>query len=226
MRRARTIALTALAGSALAILLTGPALADASDSTQATVPDSADTRETPVPDRDRGPALDALVPEIAADPYHLDAGPRPFVHRLAVSPGYGFFGTERLFTLRAAFNPNEWLGYEATISHNPGHAVHALLHTLTAVVRHPLSGRFQPYVAGGYGMIVVFPGRALNAAAVTKNTLTVGGGLEFYIRSDLALRADLQNATVIGKQRGRDGIVAYQYTQGTVGLAFYRSIRP
>ncbi len=170
--------------------------------------------------------LEALVPELAADPYRLSPGPREYRHRLAVSPGYGTLGSERLFTLRLAYHPDEWLGYEAAIGHNPGHAVHAVLHTFSAIVRRPLPGRFQPYLAGGYGMVIVFPGRSLNAASVTKNSVTFGGGLEFFLRNDLALRADARRATVFGQQRDREGIVAYDYSQGTIGLAYYRPVRP
>jgi hypothetical protein len=172
------------------------------------------------------PALTPLVPGIAAHPYRLEPGLRPYRDRLCISPGYGYFGTERLYTLRAAYNPENWLGYEAAIGHNPGHAVHAVLHTLSVVLRRPLRGRLQPYATGGYGMVIVFPGQAVNAAPVTKNAVTVGGGLELYVRGDLALRADLRHATVFGEQRDRQGIVAYQYSQGTLGLSFYRSVQP
>ena len=170
--------------------------------------------------------LEALNPELASEPYRLAPGERPFQQRLAVSPGFGFLGSERLFTMRVAYNPSPWLGYEGSIAHNPGQSVHAVLHTVSAVVRRPLSGRFQPYLTGGYGMIMVFPGQSLNAAPVTKNTLSAGGGLEFYIRTDLALRAEVRNATVFGRQGNRDGVVAFNYLQETIGLSFYRSIRP
>ena len=167
--------------------------------------------------------LEALVPELAAHPYRLAPGVRPFLSRLSVSPAFGFFGTERLFALRVAYNPNSWLGYEAGIGHNPGHAVHAVLHTLSVLVRRPCR---QPYATGGYGMVIVYPGQSVNADPVTKNTLNIGGGLEFYLRSDLALRAEMRQAVVFGEQRDREGIVAYDYLQGTIGLAFYRSILP
>jgi hypothetical protein len=75
-------------------------------------------------------------------------------------------------------------------------------------------------------MMTVFPGQTVNAAPVTKNTLTIGGGVEFYIRNDLALRTDLRQATILGQQRDRAGIVAYEYAQGTIGLSFYRTVRP
>ena len=200
----------------------------------ANVPDSFEVLEPVAPaDSEVGsdPAakargLEALVPEIANQPYRLEPGERPFLHRLSFCPGYGSLGTQRLFTLRAAYNPNRWLGYEGAISHNPGQSVHALLHTLSAIVRHPLAGRYQPYLTAGYGMMIVFPGQSLNAASVTKNALTLGGGLEFYIRSDLAIRAEMAQATVLGKQRDRDGVVADNYLQQTIGLAFYRSIGP
>jgi opacity protein-like surface antigen len=171
-------------------------------------------------------ALEHLVPALANSPYKLESGTRPFLHRLAVTPGYGQLGAERLFALRIAYNPNDWLGYEATLAHNPGEAVHAVLHGLNAIARYPLPGRFQPYLTGGYGMITVHPGRSINADPVSKNLLTYGGGLEFYIRGDLAIRGDLQHAIVFGKERDRDGVVAYDYLQQTIGLSFYRSIGP
>ena len=170
--------------------------------------------------------LEALVPEVAHHPYRVEPGVRPFRHRLAFSPGYGTLGSKRLFVARVTYHPNAWLGYEWSIGHNPGQSVHAALHMLSAIVRRPLSGRLQPYASGGYGMMLVFPGQSLNAAPVTKNAFTIGGGLEFYIRGDLALRADVRRATVLGRERDRDGIVAYDYFQQTIGLAFYRSIRP
>jgi hypothetical protein len=170
--------------------------------------------------------LEALVPELAVHPYHLDPGPRQFQYRVAVSPGFGYLGSDRLFAFRVAYNPNDWLGYEASIGHNPSQSVHAVLHGVSAIVRRPLAGRFQPYLSGGYGMVLVFPGQSLNASPVTKNALAVGGGLEIYIRSDLAVRADARDVTVFGRQKNRDGIVAYNYFQPTIGLSFYRTVRP
>jgi hypothetical protein len=170
--------------------------------------------------------LEALVPEVAAHPYRLEPGVRPFRHRLAVSPAFGFMGAERLFLLRAAYGPNDWLAYEGALGHHPGRSVHAALHTLSAILRRPRGGRLQPYLTGGYGMILVFPGQSLNADPVTKNVLTAGGGLEFYVRSDLALRAEVKNATVFGRQGAGDGVVALNYLQQTIGLAFYRTIAP
>lgn len=172
------------------------------------------------------PGLTPLVPEVDAHPYRLEPGPRAYQHRLSVSPAWGSFGRDPLFALRVAYNPEPWLGWEASVAHNPGHAVHALMHSVSAIARHPLPGRVQPYLAGGYGMVIVYPGRAVNALPVTKNALAWGGGLELYVRSDLALRGDLRRATVFGGERDRAGIVAYPYTQATVGLAFYRTVRP
>ena len=224
MRRARGIVLAVLT------LLAAPgsrALGEpAAPDSAAVEPEEAGMwQEAPVGDL-RHHRLESLVPELADHPYRLEPGRRQFVNRFSISPGYGTLGSNRFFTLRAAYNPNQWLGYEAALGHNPAHAVHAVLHTLSAIVRRPSSGRMQPYLAGGYGMMIVFPGQATNAASVTKNALVMGGGLELYIRNDLALRADLRDATVFGQQRGREGVVAYDYLQGTIGLAFYRSIRP
>ncbi len=170
--------------------------------------------------------LEALVPEAAQAPFAIEPGVRPFANRLAVSPGYGALGRDRLFVLRAAYYPASWLGYEATLGHNPGQAVHALLNTFSVLLRRPFTGRFQPYAVAGYGMVMVQPGPSLNAKPVTKNALSGGAGLDVFIRDDLALRTEWRQAAVFGEQRGRDGIVVYDYTQATIGLAFYRSIRP
>jgi hypothetical protein len=170
--------------------------------------------------------LEALVPEAALAPFAIEPGVRPFRERLAVSPGYGIMGSERLFVLRAAYFPSSWFGYEATLGHNPGQSVHAILNTFSLLLRRPFPGRFQPYAVAGYGMVMVQPGPSLNAKPVTKNALSGGAGLELFIRDDLALRSEWRQAAVFGEQRGRDGVVVYEYTQATIGLAFYRSIRP
>jgi opacity protein-like surface antigen len=170
--------------------------------------------------------LEALVPSAASAPFGITPGVRSFAQRLAVSPGYGVMGTDKLFVLRAAYFPTSWLGYEATLGHNPGQAVHAILNTFSLLLRRPFAGRFQPYAVLGYGMVMVQPGPSLNAKPVTKNALSGGAGLELFIRDDLALRTEWRQAAVFGEQRGRDGVVVYDYTQATIGLAFYRSIRP
>lgn len=170
--------------------------------------------------------LIALVPSLARHPYQLEPGVRPFAHRLAVSPGYGFFGSEKLYTLRATYQPDAWLGYEASLGHNPGQSVHAVLHTFSVLVRRPMAGRIQPYLAAGYGMVLVFPGQSVNAKPVTKNALSAGGGLEWFLRDDLAIRGDLRHATVFGQQRDREGLVTFDYLQGTVGLSFHRTLQP
>ena len=170
--------------------------------------------------------LEHLVPELKENTYSMEPGPRQFRHRLSVSPAFGRLGAEPLFALRVAYNPNSWLGWEGSLGHNPGEAVHAVLHNISAVVRHPFPGRFQPYVKGGYGMIIVSPGPSLNAESVTKNALTIGGGLEFYIRNDVAIRAESQLATILGSERDQEGTVAYNYLMNTIGLAFYRTIGP
>jgi hypothetical protein len=169
---------------------------------------------------------EALVPELADHPYRIAPGTRPYRNRLAFSPGYGRLGSKPLFIARVTYHPSAWLGYEWSFGHNPGQSVHAALHQLSAIVRRPFAGRLQPYVSAGYGMMMVFPGQSINAAPVTKNALTYGGGLELHIRGDLAVRADVRHATVIGRERGQAGSVAYDYLQQTIGLAFFRSIRP
>lgn len=228
-RRRLTCALIA----ALALASVSAAHADPSlcmeDSTGETPEVTVD--DTVLPEYPDEPAigkdgLEALVPEVAHHPFRVPSGVRPFRNRLSFSPGYGTLGSKDLFVARVTYHPSAWLGYEWSIGHNPGQSTHAALHMLSLVVRRPMSGRFQPYLSGGYGMMLVFPGQSFNAAPVTKNALTIGGGLEIYIRGDLAVRADLRRATVLGRERDRDGIVAYDYYQQTIGLAFYRSIRP
>jgi hypothetical protein len=185
-------------------------------STDASVPDATVAAD----------GLEHLVPELAASPYALEPGVRPYLHRLAFSPAVGRLGSQELFVLRATYYPNAWLGYEGSVGHNPSHAVQAVLHRFSAIVRRPLPGRFQPYASAGYGMTIVLPGKSLNADAVTKNALTYGGGLELFIRSDLALRAEMLGMTVIGRQQFRTGVVAYEYREATIALAFYRTLRP
>ena len=197
-------------------------LALAGSPARAQVP-PADSAAAPVYRKD---GLEALVPELAVNAYSLASGPRPFLNRLAVTPTLGTLGTERLFMLRIAYNPNSWLGYEAELGHNPSQAVHAILNRLSLVVRRPVPGRLQPYVTAGYGMTVVLPGRSVNADAVTKNMLTMGGGLELYVRDDLALRGEMRRSTVFGRQANREGLVTYDYVEQTLGLSFYRTIRP
>lgn len=170
--------------------------------------------------------LEALEPGAALAPFAIAPGVRPFRERLAVSPGYGVLGQDRLFVLRAAYHPAAWLGYEASLGHNPGQSVHAILHGFSVLARLPRPGRLQPYAVAGYGMVMVEPGPSLNAKPVTKNALSGGAGLECFIRDDLALRGEWRQAAVFGEQRGRDGVVVFGYTQATIGLAFYRSVRP
>jgi hypothetical protein len=194
------------------------ALADAKASSD----DSVAVASAPFASAD---GLEHLVPELAGNPYHLDAGVRPYLRRLALSPGFGSLGSERLFVLRVAYSPNSWLGYEAAIGHNPSQAVHAIAHTFSAIVRRPLAGRIQPYLAAGYGMFAVLPGRSLGADPVTKNSLSFGGGLEFYVRGDLALRVEARRTTLFGRQSGREGVVTFDYFEQTVGLSFYRTLK-
>ena len=95
---------------------------------------------------------------------------------------------------------------------------------LSAIVRRPLPGRFQPYATVGYGLTMVFPGRALNADPATENTLSWGGGIEVYLRNDLALRSELRGLTVLGGNRNRSGTVVYGYREATFGFSFYRTL--
>jgi len=165
-----------------------------------------------------------LVPALAEDPLRVGDGPRPYRSRISFSPGFGQLGRERLYAFRLAYNPNEWLGWEAAFGHNPGESVHALLHTLSAIVRYPLPWRLQPYGSLGYGMIMVSPGESLNSDPVTKNTLTAGGGLEVYVRDDVAVRLEARSVTVLGGTADDGGAASWRYAEKTIALAFYRSL--
>ena len=213
------------AGLLAASLAAGTARADDTAPAETAVVANAAPAAAPAPVR-RTDGLEAMVPELANNAYALAPGPRPFLHRLAVTPAFGLFGSERMYMLRVAYSPNSWLAYEGELGHVPSQATHAILHRLNVVLRRPLPGRLQPYVNAGYGMTIVLPGRSVNADAVTKNMLALGGGLELYIRDDLALRAEMRRSTVFGSQANREGLVAYDYAEQTLGLEFYRFIHP
>jgi opacity protein-like surface antigen len=165
-----------------------------------------------------------LVPEMQSGTTALTDGPRTFKRKLGISPAVGRLGNDPLFAMRVAFNPNEWLGYEISFGHNPASSLHAVLHTFNIQLRYPLPGRFQPYGSVGYGMITVYPGQAIQADPVTKNTLAFGGGLEIYLRDDVAVRGEMRGAVILGQYRGQDDTVAYTYREYTLGLVFYRSL--
>ncbi len=182
---------------------------------------------TPVQAEEMEPSTDQrqyLVPEMQGASLSLSEGQRQFAHHFSVSPAVGKLGTDDLFALRLAYSAVSWLGWEISLGHNPASSLHALIHTFNALVRYPLASRVQPYGTLGFGMMTVYPGQAVKADPVTKNTLTFGGGLEFYVRDDVALRGEMRMATVIGQDPGQDNSVAYNYREYTLGLVFYRNL--
>jgi hypothetical protein len=176
------------------------------------------------PARKPRPERQAIVPGLADAPFRLSPGSRRFAHRLSMSPAVGRLGERRLLALRLAYNPNEWLGYEAAIGHNPGESVHGLLHTFNALVRVPVPWRVQPYASLGYGIVMVFPGETHNADPVTENAFAYGGGVELYLRDDVAVRCEGRGVAVIGGARFETGTVIYDYSEITIGLSFYRTL--
>lgn len=168
--------------------------------------------------------LTYLVPELEGAGYHVSPGKRQFKKRMSFSPGFGQLGTRDFFAFRFGYNPNSWLGYEISLGHNPASGLHALLHSFNVILRYPVPWRLQPYGTVGYGMMTVYPGQAINADPVSKNTLLGGGGLEFYIRDDVALRGEIVGATVFGQELNTEGTVTYAYREYTIGLTFYRSL--
>ena len=217
----------AAALAACALLLPVPAGAEAPESTDAALAaDGADAAGT-TEDTNRSRIFhgrEYFVPELAENTFSIEDGPREYRHRFSFSPAFGRLGNEKFYAFRAAYNPNRWLGWEATVGHNPGQSVHALTHSLNAVLRYPLPGRFQPYGTLGYGMILVFPGEALNSDPVTENLFSAGGGLEVYVRNDLAVRLDARNVTVPGGDPVTGETTTYQYREFTAGLSFYRGL--
>jgi len=190
---------------------------------------AAPADEAPLPTSVPGdvPHADGLVylnPTLAENTWHMEPGPKRYAKRLAFSPAYGTLGTNELYGFRFSYNPNAWLGWEAGVAHTPGESVHALLHTFSAILRYPIPWRVQPYVTGGYGMLMVYPSGSINADPVTDNALVAGGGLELFLRDDVAIRAELKQATVFGGVKGSDETVTYGYREATVGFAFYRTL--
>jgi len=168
--------------------------------------------------------LTYLVPSLEDAGYHISDGKKKFKNRISFSPGIGQLGQQDYFAFRVGFSPNTWLGYEISLGHNPVSSLHALLHTFNVILRYPLPWRLQPYASLGFGMMTVYPGQAINADPVSKNTVTAGGGLELYIRDDVALRGEVLGATVFGQERGSPDTVAYVYREYTIGFAFYRNL--
>ncbi len=205
------------------------AFASEPDSLAAPVAPADTTAAAPAPApetaaSDAGSGLIYLVPEMDGAGYRVTNDRNRFKNRVSFSPAYGKLGKEDLFAFRVGYSPNAWLGYEISFGHNPASSLHGLLHTFNVILRYPISGRFQPYGTLGYGMMTVYPGQAINADPVTKNALTAGGGLEFYIRDDVAIRAEVRGATILGQQLHTEGTVAYDYMEYTIGFAFFRSL--
>jgi len=170
--------------------------------------------------------VEYLVPAMKDKSFSLSGGERQFLHRLAFTPAFGTLGNDEYYSLRLAYAPNPWLAYEAHLGHNPSESVHALVHSVNAMLRWPLPGRLQPYGTLGYGMMLIFPGAVFKADPVTKNALSAGAGLEVYLRDDVALRTEIRGITLLGGNDPATGSDGYSYRELSVGLAFYRSLNP
>jgi hypothetical protein len=73
--------------------------------------------------------------------------------------------------------------------------------------------------------MLIFPGAVFKADPVTRNVLSAGAGLEFFIRNDVALRAEARGMTLMGGDSSTSG-ESYDYAEYSVGLSFYRSLGP
>ena len=173
---------------------------------------------------DASPELEYLVPAMAQGRLQLAPGERPYQGHLGFSTAAGSLGDNRQYLLRLAYYPRRWLGYEATLAHNPASAVHALFHDFGVVLRRPLPWRLQPYLTASYGMMIAFPSGALLTDSVTRNVLSGGGGLEIFLRDDVALRAELRGRRVLDRADGET--LHYDYADTSVGFVFYRSLAP
>lgn len=167
-------------------------------------------------------AIEYLTPALAESRLGLAPGARPYQRRFAFSIGAGELGGQRQYLLRGAYCPRSWLAWEATVAHNPASSVHALFHDFGLVLRRPLPWRLQPYLTASYGMMIAFPGGALLADSVTRNVLSAGGGLELFIRDDLALRLDARGRRVLHPEDGET--LVYDYADYSAGFVFYRSL--
>jgi len=165
-----------------------------------------------------------LVPSLQGTGYSVTNDRAKYKNRIWFAPAMGQLGSQDVFNFRVGYAPNTWLGYEVSFEHNPAQSLHATLHTFNVILRYPIPWRAQPYVTLGYGMMTVYPGQAINADPVSKNSLTAGGGMEFYIRDDVAIRGEMRSATILGSERGQSGTVNYQYMEWTVGFSFFRSL--
>ncbi len=171
-----------------------------------------------------GDGREYLRPELRGSTTKISEGPRQFLRRASFSPGYGRLGEQEYFVFRFAYNPNSWLGWEVGLGHNPAHSVHGVLHNLSAILRYPVPRRIQPYASVGYGMLTIYPGKTINADPVTKNAFTYGGGLEVYLRDDVAVRAEILGTSIIGRDPTGIGNASYTYREFTFGFSFYRSL--
>lgn len=209
-RRGHTLFTMALTGTLIALASAAPLRAHAQ---------SANDRQAVAPQ------VEYLVPEMQGRSFAVDPGPRPFRDRLGFSPGFGQLGGESYYAMRMSYNPLRWLGWEAQLGHNPSQSVHALVHSLSAQVRWPFAWRVQPYGIVGFGMMMIFPGRVFEADPVTKNVIAAGGGVELYLREDVALRGEMRGTAVLGSTT-TDDQGGTQYREFTFGLTFYRTIEP
>src|SRR5262245_30421731 len=68
--------------------------------------------------------LTYLVPEMKDAGWKVTDDRNRFKHRISFSPAYGKLGSEDLFAFRVGYSPNVWLGYEASLGHNPASSLH------------------------------------------------------------------------------------------------------
>ncbi len=182
--------------------------------------------DSPALDLPQDVGLTYLVPEMEGRTFQFSGAASPYLHRLGFSPGVGRIGIEPLTAFRLSYAPSRWLEYEASVGHNRGQSVHALVHLLSGRLRYPLAFRIQPYVTVGFGMILVFPGASLNTSPVTKNILAAGGGLEVFLSDDLAVRAELRRLGVFGRDAQQEESAVFGYSETTLGFSFYRHLEP
>lgn len=165
-------------------------------------------------------ALCTSAATLHADVLPADAG--PVAGDVALGVGAGMLGADPVYALRLAYFALPWLGFEATLGHNPSGSEHAVLHYANAVGRLHHQGRLRPFVTAGLGTIEVFPGIAVNAKPVTKLLLDAGAGTHLHLRDDVALRFEARSFTILDQQEGHRG--AYHYLEWSCGVTFSRPL--
>ena len=156
------------------------------------------------------PAASSIwCPSCAQNPYRLAPGPRPFLNSaVTFSPGVRTSRSRRLVRVPHRLQPELVARLRGIArAHNPGQSVHAVINSLTAVVRHPWSGRFQPFSPAATAWSWSCRAETVNAGAGHQECLDLRRWPRAATSAVISRSApDMQQATVFGRQQGHDGV--------------------